>query len=684
MPKKIEVTPEMKQRAPAGLPEGLTVRAATATPKSFREDDNSVEFVLTTEAPAYVMDWQRWEVVREVLIADGLVLPKTKKVPLLDSHNRYTTQNIYGSVSDIKVEPGQVTGRLFFSASDDNAQKALKKVQEGHIDSGSVGYSQIKSKWIEEGKTYTYKGKTYEGPLLLTTKWQLSEYSLVAIGADSDAKSREAVYSEPADNEPETDETEIVSREAVEMDCNARTDDLTQINKEIVTMPTENKNIEQPTVDTKAIERAAAVAEKARIEALSALCTKHEVSELLAGFIKDDVAIENAREIVLDKIAERQAKPIQGATADVTMGRTEEEKFRAAAVDGLLIRAGVNVQNTADGASNLSRLTFKSLAREILHRAGVKTIHMSDTEALEAAMRHRSGIMGTSDFAYILDAAGNKAVSTGFAAAQQAWRLVFKKGSLPNLEQFRRVNLQDAPDMLALDQGGEIQHGTIGDKGEAIQLATYARKIRITRRALLADDLGLFDSLFVKFGARAGNSIDAISFGLLTSNPNMADGNALFLDTAARGNNLATTPAVVSATSVDIGYQRMMKQAGPNGVKYGIVPRFLIVGPKNRVNAHILTTSMQDTTASSNANGASNAFSDLQAITTPHLGNDWYLAASPAMADTIEVAFLDGKETPTIYTVENDGDILGRTFIAYFDVGAAAIGFEGLFKNAGS
>jgi len=164
----------------------------------------------------------------------------------------------------------------------------------------------------------------------------------------------------------------------------------------------------------------------------------------------------------------------------------------------------------------------------------------------------------------------------------------------------------------------------------------------------------------------------------------MGDGSALFLDTSARGKNLATTDAVVSATSVDVGYQRMMAQTiGTDGIKLGIVPRFLLVGPKNRVAGHILTTSMQDTTLTSNANGASNAFSDLQTIATPHLGIDWYMAASPMANDTVEVAFLDGKETPTITTLDNQGDILGRTFLAYLDIGASAIGYQGLFKNTG-
>ena len=653
-----------ERKAPEGIPQGIVTRAATFKPKTLREEDRSVEFVLSTETPAQVWSWEKWDVITEVLVAKGVQVPSNNQVPLQDSHNRNSVKNTLGSVREIRVEDDQVIGRLYFARSAE-AVEAFEKIRDGHLDSGSVGYTPIGT-WIEKDKEYKHEGKTYTGPMQLSTKWHLHEYSVTAIGADPLAKVREMP-------EPEIIDVNI-SQKAV---------DVIDTQKENEAMPTENKNIvEQPPVDTEAIRKAAMEAERARVSAITALCTKHNLPEMVTEMINSDTTLERAQAVILDKLAERQAAPIATATK-IEMGTTDNEKFRAAAIDGLLIRAGVGVENPAAGAMDLSKMGFKSLARECLRRSGRTDVYtLSDTEALELAFR--SGMMGTSDFAHILQQTGNKSISKGFINARQAWRLWTNKGSLPNLESARRVNLDDAPEMLEVDEGEEIQHGIIGDKGESIQLSTLARKIRITRRALLADDLSLFSRLFQKFGARAALMIDAVAYGVLNSNPNMADGGALFQDVAGRGKNLATAPATVSASTVDIGYQRMMAQTASGGSKLGLVPRFLLVGPKNRVAAHILTTSMQDTTATSNANANSNAFSDLVAVATPHISTAWYLIADPATADTVEVAFLDGKETPTIYTVSNDGDILGQTFVAYFDVGAAAIGYQGMFKNAGT
>ena len=61
----------------------------------------------------------------------------------------------------------------------------------------------------------------------------------------------------------------------------------------------------------------------------------------------------------------------------------------------------------------------------------------------------------------------------------------------------------------------------------------------------------------------------------------------------------------------------------------------------------------------------------------------WFLIGDPNEIDTVEVAFLDGKETPTLYAVENDGDILGRSFVGYIDYVAKALEWRSMFYNPG-
>ena len=73
------------------------------TPQSFREADDSVEFTLSTEQPALIFDFARFELVNEIIVSDGVIIPDNKQIPLIDSHDRGTVKNILGSVRDFKI-----------------------------------------------------------------------------------------------------------------------------------------------------------------------------------------------------------------------------------------------------------------------------------------------------------------------------------------------------------------------------------------------------------------------------------------------------------------------------------------------------------------------------------------------------------------------------------------------------
>ena len=61
----------------------------------------------------------------------------------------------------------------------------------------------------------------------------------------------------------------------------------------------------------------------------------------------------------------------------------------------------------------------------------------------------------------------------------------------------------------------------------------------------------------------------------------------------------------------------------------------------------------------------------------------WYLAANPNMADTIEVAFLDGDRNPRLEQ-QQEWTRDGTSFKVAIDACAAALGYQGLYKNAGA
>ena len=90
-------------------PKNFVTRAQIAyTPQSFREADDSVEFTLSTEQPALIFDFARFELVNEIIMSDGVIIPDNKQIPLIDSHDRGTVKNILGSVRDFKIEDGKL------------------------------------------------------------------------------------------------------------------------------------------------------------------------------------------------------------------------------------------------------------------------------------------------------------------------------------------------------------------------------------------------------------------------------------------------------------------------------------------------------------------------------------------------------------------------------------------------
>lgn len=620
------------------------------TPQSFREADDSVEFTLSTEQPALIFDYYHFKLVREVIVSDGVILPDNKQIPLIDSHDRGTVKNILGSVRDFKVEDNKVVGRLYFSKSKD-AQDALLKVREGHLDSGSVGYRQEETVYIPEGESFVKNGKEYNGELYLTTKWALQEFSLVAIGADPGAKAR---------NE-NVQVSESAAREAAE-----------KITEE-KPMPAEIKERAEMTETTANVAKSIDDIKEVTIRSakISELCARHGCADKAAEFIRSGASVEQVQDAILDAI---QARTVPLSTAvHIDVGPEDVEKKRAAAVDGILIRSGIKLASPAPGAKDCSTLSFENIARNCLRASNVDTSFLGREEIIKRAL-------STSDFPNILANVANKSVMQGYQAGQQTYRIWAKTGMLPDFKTASRVALGDAPEMLLNESGEEVQQGVIGDRGESITLKTYARKLVITRQALINDDAGLFNRMFFAFGQRAANQIEAAAYGVLLDNEDLADGVKLFH--ADHDNLEVTSKGIVDSSKLSAAMAAIGNQKSDGGMALSLMGRYILGGFENLVAASILCNSTTDATASSNADFNPYRNMGLVPVISGHIpGKKWFLVADNI--DTVEVAFLNGKDTPTIEAIDNDGSVLGRTYLAYIDYAAKALDYRGMFCNPG-
>lgn len=189
---------------------GWFSRNARTVPSSFKKDGKAtiVEAVITTEQPAEVVDWERWEVVREVLLMDGLVMPDTKQVPLLNVHSRYFTSDVKGSIRNLRTEGVDLVGDVYFWSK---AENEISQVEEGHLTDLSAGYKTSEEFTVElkPGEKKEINGRSFENNfgdkmrLLVRTKWWIKEGSLVPIGADSAAKFRSELQHNITSEDPD-------------------------------------------------------------------------------------------------------------------------------------------------------------------------------------------------------------------------------------------------------------------------------------------------------------------------------------------------------------------------------------------------------------------------------------------------------------------------------------------------
>ena len=386
------------------------------------------------------------------------------------------------------------------------------------------------------------------------------------------------------------------------------------------------------------------------------------------------IGIETARASLLQSIA-RNSEPLGGGLVMTT--EDEYDKFKTAAKSGLMIRAGL----TANDRSNEFRgYSLLELARASLHRMGVKTTGMDKMSVVAAAFTHSS-----SDFDNLLADVANKSMMKGYEDAEETFQRWTSKGTLPDFKAAKRVDLNTFPALPVVSEGAEYKYVTVGDRGETIQLATYGSLFSITRQAIINDDLDAFTRVPNKMGRAAIRTVGNLVYAVLTGNPNMADGVALF---DAGHSNLST--GVISSANVDALGTLLARQKDATGntlnieMAYLIVPRTLkgaalqVAASEFEVGA---TSSTKNNTVPNIVRGAFEVVADARLDATSTAVH--YAAANPNIHDTIEVAYLDGNESPTL---EQQGGwtVDGVEFKVRMDAGVKALDHRGLARTSGA
>lgn len=669
----------------------ITTRAFTIFTRQVDKKNRSItEAIAATESPVIIYD-REYGLVPEVLRMDGCQLPKDGQTPLLNSHRSFGVENVLGSARNYRISGENLLIDAFF-ASDPLGESTMTKVEEGHLRDLSVGYQVFEYQFVPAGQRAVINGKTYQGPMKVSTQWAPFETSVTPIGADENAKMREAADKTTKSSANRAEKSSggkrimftkyliklLISRgmaagstqEAMQLFWdNLSAEDQTSLRAQAQTDEQTERAAEERS--RKELEELGAKRERDRQKNIRELCRAIPgCEELESKLIEEGVSVADCHARITAFLV--AAKPPVGG--QIAMGKTDVEKFRAAVSDGLILRMGGIVANPVAGATDVQHMSLLRLSEELLRKQGI-SVGFNPSDIAARALT-------SSDLPYLLANAVNKSLQTYATEDPQSWRTWCKIGRVNDFKQGTRIKFSGVPNLKEIREDGDYEYTSFSEEREVIQAKTYGRKTAVTRQMIMNDDLQGLMEIPMMLRNAGFNKIADLVYAYIINNTALSDTVALFHSTHK---NLGSAATMSTATLSEL--KKLLRvQTDKAGNALNTLGRFLLVPAALEDSALVIVRS----TANPDANKNANTFNPNQGLTpvvearldassiTAH-----YLIASQNVIPTVEVAFLNGVESPVIDVMEGRSPDATDMFVR-FDIATCLRDHRGIAKNAGA
>lgn len=688
--------------------------------ESIDAEARTVEVVWSTGAAVRRRDLWTGKRYDEVLSLDPRHVDLARLnngAPLLDTHGAFDLTGVIGVVERAWIATsgdayeGRATVR--FSARDD-VEPLCQDVRAGIIRNVSVGYVVRAYEVIEQDG---------QVPVWRAVDWQPLELSAVPVGADGGAGFRQSQGLTPCRLIGGRDSSSINRAQRAQQPENTVMDQpMTEVGTDaadgVTSRRADEGSVTRERAESTAVSEAAAeerhaqtrgdsavverselrssgavsgadaagaedvarrvvAEERARIAGIYDAARKLGLDQALADtLVRDGVALDAARGLLIDRAAERD-RAVETRPHIRTGGLDAREVRRGAVETALLHRFDPHRHALTDPAREWRGYSLIEMARAFLEGEGVRVLGLSRDEIATRALHT------TSDFPAILAAVTNKTLRDAYEAAPRTFPPIARRATAADFKDMHRLQLGEAPQLEKVNEAGEFKRGSLGEGKKSYRVETWGKVIGITRQVIINDDLDAFTRIPALFGTAAATLESDVVWGIVTSNPTMADGVALF---HANHKNLVGTGTALDVAALGKARAQMAKQTGLDGkTVLNIRPAFLVVPSSLELTAEQLIAQNLVPAKSSDVVPAS--IRSLAVIAEPRLDPasgavPWYLFASPSAIDTIEYAYLEGQDGVTIET-RMGFDVDGVEIKARLDFGAKAIDWRGLFKNLG-
>lgn len=620
------------------MSELLQTRAMFA-PETVNAEARTVEVVWTTgarvarngyEGPYY----EELSMDKKAIRMDRL----NAGAPLLNSHSASQLSDVVGVVERAWLEGNEGRAVVRFSSRDD-VTPIFNDVRDGIIRNISVGYRVWKYERMEEGDT----------PIMRAVDWEPHELSLVPIPADAGAQVRSeeppTVHNEPEKDSPMDEIRELegaVTPEApVAQERAARPEDI----------------------------QAAIAAERRRVAEIRRSVRAAGLDVALADTLEQEgTSIDEARKLIIDKMAEREAAAPTRTHVQVT---ADESQKRSECMTATL-EARCGLRQWDDQARAYGHSSLMDMAKDALQRSGVNLVGMSKSEIAGRAMH------STSDFPLLLSNIARKSLASAYAAEEQTFRPLARQRNLPDFKPVYELEIAGQITPEPLLEGGEYKAATVQEQQSSWRIYTYGKKIAVTRQLIINDDLDALSRIPQMIGRGMSLFESNEVWKLITSNAAMSyDGKALFHNDHKNQGTGAIGEAAVSAAR-----KALRNQKDIAGNRINLRPRFLVLPTALETAAQKFLSPIQPSTT-----GDVNIFTgSMSLIVEPRLDDAseqaYYVTASPEQIDMIAFGYLDGEAGPQVETV-NERDPDGTVIYARLDFGCTLLNHRGFYKSTG-
>jgi hypothetical protein len=604
---------------------------------------------------------------RHPVIVDlaGLAIPSQTR-PIRFSHDPLAG---VGHTDSIRVEQGQLVATGLVSRDTAAAREIVASSKNGFPWQASVGTSVEDFEFVKEHQQVMVNGQQYSGPLNVVRKATLGEISFVDLGADGATSATVAAGANFHSGARNVDEPIRSDETTSQPTSTASAPATAPVNPPVAAA----QPPAAPPEKTAAQIREDALAETNRIAAIRRQCAGR-FPQIEADAIRDGWT-EQQTELAVLRGRRPTAPAVHVPDNHVTSEVLEAACFLSA---GLANLEQSYQPQTIDRAARRYRggIGLQELLLEAAWANGYTGRNFRDSRAvLQSAFgQSLEAEFSTVDIGGILSNVANKFLLEGFFSVERTWRNIC---AVRNVNDFKTVTSyrlvgKDQYELVA--PTGEIKHGTLGEEKYTNKADTYGLMLSIDRRDIINDDLGAITTVPQKLGRGSGLKINDIFWSTFLA-------NSLFF-TAGNKNYLAGATTVASIDGLTAAEQAFMDQVDTDGKPVGVMPAIMLVPTALSAIASQLYRSLElrDTTANTKFPVANPHQGKFRVEVSRYLANSqytgnsakaWYLLAEPSDLPVIEVAFVNGQESPTIESAQADFNVLGVQMRGYHDFGVA-------------